>query len=37
MNKIGNILIIVEGEKTEPAFFKRLATMFDLKFEIYLF
>ncbi len=37
MNKIGNILIIVEGEKTEPAFFKRLATMFDLKFEIYCF
>ena len=37
MNKRGNILIIVEGEKTEPAFFKRLATMFDLKFEIHCF
>lgn len=37
MNKEGNILIIVEGAKTEPAFFKRLATVFDLKFEICCF
>ena len=31
----GNILIIVEGQKTEPTFFKRLASVFGLKFEIY--
>lgn len=37
MNKEGNILIIVEGAKTESLFFKRLAKVFDLKFEIYCF
>lgn len=30
-----NILIIVEGLKTEPAFFNRLAEVFGLNFEIY--
>lgn len=30
-----NILIIVEGEKTEPAFFNRLMSEFDQNFEIY--
>lgn len=31
----GNILIVVEGQKTEPTFFKRLASVFGLEFEIY--
>lgn len=30
-----NILIIVEGLKTEPNFFKRLSDVFGLKFDIY--
>ena len=30
-----NILIIVEGSKTEPNFFNRLSDVFGLKFEIY--
>lgn len=30
-----NILIIVEGAKTEPAFFKRLSNLLNQKFEIY--
>ena len=32
-----NILIIVEGAKTEPAFFNRLLGVFDQNFEIYCF
>lgn len=30
-----NILIIVEGSKTEPNFFNRLSDVFGLKFDIY--
>lgn len=30
-----NILIVVEGAKTEPAFFKRLLHIFGLNFQIY--
>ena len=33
----GNILVIVEGEKTETRFFERLAEVFGLKFNIYCF
>ena len=32
-----NILIIVEGARTEPAFFNRLLGVFDQNFEIYCF
>lgn len=30
-----NILIIVEGAKTEPQFFNQLSKVFNQKFEIY--
>lgn len=30
-----NILIVVEGQKTEPLFFKRIADVFHLDFDIY--